>query len=106
MEFHEGLEEQRNPYPQQAGMVEVKRDREGKQKEVRLGTGERKKENGICDIMGRGKNTNTNKTYRFSFLTWNGFKHQLVCTAGILILKWVQYYCRQKRGECGTPWLF
>lgn len=43
MEFHEGLEEQRNPYPQQAGMVEVKRDREGKQKEVRLGTGETKK---------------------------------------------------------------
>lgn len=43
MEFHEGLEEQRNPYHQQAGMVEVKRDREGKQKEVRLGTGERKK---------------------------------------------------------------
>lgn len=43
MEFHEGLEEQRNPYTQQAGMVEVKRDREGKQKEVRLGTGERKK---------------------------------------------------------------
>lgn len=43
MEFHEGLEEQRNPYTQQGRMVEVKRDREGKQKEVRLGTGERKK---------------------------------------------------------------
>lgn len=42
MEFHEGLEEQRNPYTQQGRMVEVKRDREGKQKEVRLGTGEEK----------------------------------------------------------------
>lgn len=41
MEFPEGLEEQQFP-SQQVGM-EVSRDRESKQKEVRLGTGERKK---------------------------------------------------------------